>query len=377
MHEETTKVTVAGLQNRRMKNLRRSSLIHSRGVSAISFIQPRTFKWTSKTLWSYGVGSFQTDLGGTMFWSYLLVFLEQIIGLSKFHAGLLLIIGQLSDGISTPLVSIGIDRYGLFGAKYGKRKSWHLLATIFITFSCPFIYSTPPGYNRDAIMGDGSWTDVQLLLYYAAFIIINQVSCAVTQVSHLSLIPCLTCIDGSRVQLASVRNAFTLFSSIAIHSTTFGLLQTAKGTAELSWLNGTEFNSTNCTEASNTADVLGWNDRNIFMYLALGAVSVGVIFQGFIFHTMVVEPITEPVPGVLQSPIDTISQNLADHSNDDQLKNTSSDLKGFDFEINAWYYWFKCPLFYMVVILYCISRLIINITASYIPFYLQKTLYLP
>ena len=36
------------------------------------------------------------------------------------------------------------------------------------------------------------------------------------QVSHLSLIPFLTCKDSARVQLTSIRNVFTLLSSIAV-----------------------------------------------------------------------------------------------------------------------------------------------------------------
>ena len=45
--------------------------------------------------------------------------------------------------------------------------------------------------------------------------------------------------------------------------------------------------------------------------------------------------------------------------------------------VNVWYEWFKCPLFYIVAGQYCLTRLIVNITASYMPFYLQESLDLP
>ena len=37
----------------------------------------------------------------------------------------------------------------------------------------------------------------------------------------------------------------------------------------------------------------------------------------------------------------------------------------------------KEPLFYYVGILYCLTRLIVNVTATYFPFYIQESLDLP
>ena len=96
----------------------------------------------------------QSDLVATMWFSYLLgmafhqkkgservhlksqkVCLQEVVGLSKLYSGFLLTIGQLTDGIATPLVGIGLDKVGLCGEKYGKRKSWHMFGTLLITFT--------------------------------------------------------------------------------------------------------------------------------------------------------------------------------------------------------------------------------------------------
>ena len=100
----------------------------------------------------------QSDLVATMWFSYLLgmafkksnskkrirkkinsesrkVCLQEVVGLSKLYAGFLLTIGQLTDGIATPLVGIGLDKVGLCGDKYGKRKSWHMFGTLLITLT--------------------------------------------------------------------------------------------------------------------------------------------------------------------------------------------------------------------------------------------------
>ena len=46
-------------------------------------------------------------------------------------------------------------------------------------------------------------------------------------------------------------------------------------------------------------------------------------------------------------------------------------------EVDRWSAWFKEPLFYLVATQYCLTRLIVNIIASYMPFYLQESLDLP
>jgi len=83
------------------------------------------------------------------------------VGLEKITAGILLTIGQLFDGIATIVVGVGLDRFGICGSKYGKRKSWHLLGTIIITLSFPFIFSPPIGYTRD----DENWTHVKMVRF--------------------------------------------------------------------------------------------------------------------------------------------------------------------------------------------------------------------
>ena len=64
-------------------------------------------------------------------------------------SGLLMIIGQMTDGIATPIVGYGLDKIGLCGSKYGRRKSWHIMGTVLVSISFAFIYTPPPGHNPD------------------------------------------------------------------------------------------------------------------------------------------------------------------------------------------------------------------------------------
>lgn len=91
------------------------------------------------------------------------LFLEQVIGINKVNTGLIFSIGQAADGIVTPLVSIGLDNHGLCGSRYGRKKSWHLLGTLIIAISFPFIFISPPNYDRYGSSDSENWSEKNLV----------------------------------------------------------------------------------------------------------------------------------------------------------------------------------------------------------------------
>ena len=80
-----------------------------------------------------------------LFWkpwlSYLLVYFHQILELDSSTAGYLLLAGQITDGLATPIVGIESDRFGIFGRFYGRRKSWHGFGSICVILSFVFIFT--------------------------------------------------------------------------------------------------------------------------------------------------------------------------------------------------------------------------------------------
>ncbi|XP_035772361.1 major facilitator superfamily domain-containing protein 12-like [Neolamprologus brichardi] len=75
---------------------------------------------------SYAVGHFLNDLCASMWFTYLLVFYHSVLGFQNTSAGVLLLVGQVADGICTPLIGYESDRNP--GCRnYGKRKTWHLV----------------------------------------------------------------------------------------------------------------------------------------------------------------------------------------------------------------------------------------------------------
>jgi Na+/melibiose symporter-like transporter len=74
--------------------------------------------------------------------------------------------GQIVDGIAVASIGLVVDKTGVFGNKYPQRKSWHLLGTIFIAISFPFLFSSPPGYIREK----ENWSDLELVRFYLRFL---------------------------------------------------------------------------------------------------------------------------------------------------------------------------------------------------------------
>lgn len=69
----------------------------------------------------YAVGHFLNDLCSSMWFTYLLVYFHNVLGFQSTAAGVLLLIGQIADGVCTPVVGYESDRTP------GRRKTWHLL----------------------------------------------------------------------------------------------------------------------------------------------------------------------------------------------------------------------------------------------------------
>nr|XP_038935309.1 major facilitator superfamily domain-containing protein 12 isoform X2 [Rattus norvegicus] len=164
---------------------------------------------------SFAVGHFLNDLCAGMWFTYLLLFLHSVRGYSSRGAGLLLLLGQVADGLCTPLVGYEADRAAC--VRCGPRKAWHLAGTVCVLLSFPFIFSPCLGCGE----ATPEWA---ALLYYGPFIVIFQFGWAATQIAHLSLIPELTTSDHEKVELTALRYAFTVVANITVYGAAWLLL---------------------------------------------------------------------------------------------------------------------------------------------------------
>ncbi|XP_078054466.1 major facilitator superfamily domain-containing protein 12a isoform X2 [Mustelus asterias] len=284
---------------------------------------------------SYAVGHFLNDLCASMWFTYLLVYYHTVLAINNYNAGVLLLIGQIADGICTPLIGYESDRTPGCG-KYGKRKTWHLIGSISVLLSFPFIFNPPVGSSEDI----PQWAE---LIYFVPFIVVFQFGWAATQISHLSLIPELVANDHERVELTAFRNAFTVVANIAV----FGI-------AWLLFHFQAKYSSN-----PNIDDNLGKQDIPLFRTLALIVVGIGFI-SSLMFHIGTHEKVRNE------------EQVVAERTPliNDSKKCPSRPLL-------QWKHWLKEMSFYHVACIYMCTRLIINLSQTYIAMYVTYTLKLP
>ncbi|XP_066518087.1 major facilitator superfamily domain-containing protein 12a [Hoplias malabaricus] len=284
----------------------------------------------------YAVGHFLNDLCASMWFTYLLVFYHSVLGFKNNNAGVLLLVGQIADGVCTPLIGYESDRTSGCGA-YGKRKTWHLIGTVSVLLSFPFIFNQ----CLDCDLNTPQWVG---LVYFTPFIVIFQFGWAATQISHLSLIPELVSSEHAKVELTAYRYAFTVVANITVYTVAWILFHFQSG------------------EDPSITENLGPVDIPIFRNLSLIVLAIGALFS-VIFHLGTREGNTERHVGEEDGSSEGERQPLIP-------RNTPSTHM-------QWQDWLKEISFYQVALLYMCTRLIVNLSQTYISMYLTNSLLLP
>lgn len=291
---------------------------------------------------SYAVGHVLNDLCASMWFTYLLVFYHSVLGFQNTYAGVLLLVGQIADGICTPLIGYESDRTPGCG-NYGKRKTWHLVGTLSVLVSFAFIFNQCLGCGPQT----PQWVS---LTYFLPFIIVFQFGWAATQISHLSLIPELGSCEHAKVELTAYRYAFTVIANITVYAVAYLLFHMQAGEDE---------------------DALGPVDIPVFRNLALIVLGIGALFSLF-FHL----GIKEKSSGAAGEAGGEEGRKRVEEEEEEEgerrplLPATSSSLL-------QWKCWLQQPSFYQVALLYMSTRLIVNLSQTYISMYLINTLGLP
>ncbi|KAL2295045.1 hypothetical protein Nmel_018191 [Mimus melanotis] len=312
---------------------------------------------------SFACGHFLNDACSALWFTYLLPFLHAVLGYGHGAAGGLLLAGQAADGLCTPLLGFEADRAHGCG-RCGRRKGWHLAGacaeqpgilvirplreegcaashcstlspgTTCVLVSFPFVFS-PCLACRESTP---QWA---AFIYYLPFIIIFQFGWAATQVSHLALIPELVSSDHGKVELTAFRYAFTVMANITVYGLTWLLLNFQM-------------------DQPDHMEHLGPQDIPVFRNLALIVVGLGAVFS-LIFHLGTKE---KPYPpGVLPEP-------------EESTPLLHKESSGPPRPLLLWKDWLLEPSFYQVAVLYMATRLIVNLSQTYIAMYLTNSLLL-
>ncbi|KAI5058941.1 hypothetical protein GOP47_0025260 [Adiantum capillus-veneris] len=193
--------------------------------------------------------------------------------------------------------------------KYGHYKLWHVggCALVAVSFSSVF-----GGCWTCSLLG----TDSRLAttISYSIFAAIFNIGWAATQVSHMSLVNCLSSNPTSRVALTSCRNAFTMIANLCLFAIAYVVFK--------------------AFPARDPSDV-----ERQFRWIAQVSVVSGCCFT-LIFLLGVKEPRLEHL------------------------------LRPLDCKKVSWVYWFKKVLYYQVAFVYVATRLATNVSQAFLAFFL-------
>ncbi|XP_022147796.1 major facilitator superfamily domain-containing protein 12-like isoform X2 [Momordica charantia] len=216
--------------------------------------------------------------------------------------------GQVADGLTTIFAGELIDRFGHF-------KIWHGAGSVLVAVS----FSSVFGGCVPCILYSRSSSTLQTV-GYSIFAAIFNVGWAATQVSHMSMVNCITLNSTSRVALASCRNAFAMVANLSLYAVALLVFSISK--------------------AKTHADI-----EHQYRMIAYISIFIGCCFVA-IFLVGTKEP----------------SLKVA------VLGNRHARI--------SWSYWFKKVLYYQVALAYVLTRLIINVSQAFLAYYVINDLHL-
>jgi len=155
----------------------------------------------AKQRFSCGVGNALNDLFRQLYFSFTLLFLMKVVGLSASQAGVAVLVGQLTDSFVCSISGYLGDHIKIpFISKImGRRKSWHLVGAILMTFTIPLLF------NRCLLCSEYEGISWLPLAYYITVLVVLCTGYNLVEINHLSIIPAVTKTIKEATALNAIR----------------------------------------------------------------------------------------------------------------------------------------------------------------------------
>lgn len=277
----------------------------------------------------YGFGHVFNDLCATVWFSYTLLFIKDVLNMPN-YAGSYLMLGQITDAISSAIVGYMTDRYST-------KRNWHIIGTVIVFMSFPALFMM----QRDVLP---YWAN---LFYFSLCITLFQSGWAVVQISHLAILPELSTTQRDRSELNSVRYCMSIFSNITVFVLAWMILHIR----------------------NRSTDRIGASDFDKFR-VSLKMISYQFIIY-FNFQQNIAILLT--IVGILTTVIFQISLSSSKYNQRQQQKHSaaisnSSDKSSHIKILSV----LKDPELYKIAFLYTFSRLFFVICIIFIPIWLNE-----
>lgn len=162
----------------------------------------QSVSWTVKIF--FGIGQAAESIKNFGFGTLLLLYYNQVLGLSGSYAGIAVFIAIAADAISDPAVGSWSDG---FQSRLGRRHPFMLAAAVPMGVTFYLLFMPPVGL-----------TEFQLFLWFTTFAVLTRTALTFFHVPYLSLGAEMTQDYHERTQIVVVRTAFGIIASVAIIS---------------------------------------------------------------------------------------------------------------------------------------------------------------
>jgi len=356
--------------NQSLDELNHDDFVDGKGVKIKSNVSVKLDSLSRYEIFGYGVGHFQNDLCAACWFNYMLYFMKNVVFLkyedSGFYAGLVLLSGQIADGIATPIVGYFSDRTH---TRIGKRTPWYVFGTILVTICFVFLFQEC--LFCEWFGNDSAWL---MMFYYIFFPSLFNVGWASVQVAHMSLVPSLTLSRKQRDSLNALRNTFTYLANLYVLTAAFIIfLSIDHGFTQFRILS---FASIGLGFFTSIIFLVSVNEKR----LTNDCLKVKKMMKD-----LAKEENRKDHPETYTLTRDTLEKNHYDKSGINEIgplppqSSLSVDNKDNQRSFSAtdnftWTQWFKLSSFYIYGFVYMGSRVLVNVQSSLIIFYLQNVL---
>ena len=150
---------------------------------------------------SCGSGHVLNDAFRQISFSFEMLYLIKVIGLSGSQVGLIMMLGQICDGGFSPVLGYLSDAVTLplISRPLGKRKAWHLIGVVLLSISFPLLFARCLPCSAEV---PHSW------LAFSYFLLLHLVASAafsIMDIGHLSIISVVAKTQDEATDLTVLR----------------------------------------------------------------------------------------------------------------------------------------------------------------------------
>jgi len=353
-----------------------------------------------KHIYAYGIGHVLNDIVSACWFNFLSYYLIEVRCIDSGSAGIILLVAQITDAVSTPIVGILSDKTD---TRWGKRTPWYIIGTIFNVVGYTMIW------EKCFFCGEGAEKSDRLeFIYYLIFPPIMQMGWAAVQVAHMALLPCITLNDKNKDKMSRIRTGFTFISqliALVLSVFFFWLIsdrllpyRLLSYSVQLVGLVSTLIFLYYCREVTLSKNIPKYHEEIKNIYFAERKRTEAIKTE---YDYSLKGDKLSPTNSPSQTPIDKTEKNalkLKLEKKDDEVtveteskqtetpmhdENENAELLNKPLEpivvikpqikIN-WLYWMRRFDFWVYLVIYTFVRLSINITSTMIPFYMYLVL---